>query len=242
MKKNTYFALGIILTICFNITVMNASAATEWTVKQGEYLEYSVKIQNDGIVTAEGTFNLTIGAIDTAAETLQYSISSDLSVDTINLAQSLDVTSQQINEPYLSLTAFNVIAIYDHNAFIIFKNDTDHYIKELSEEYMETYGDFDTYRYGIKQLSYGWEIKLWNIPSNVNTYFKIQYDKDGILTTFENSTLSSDGKETGVKISLLKYSGASGGIPGYSGWFIAGFSLITFGTLAIVVIKKQKSK
>lgn len=211
--------------------ISSISAVTDWAVEPGEFLVYTVKIQDNDVVTNEGTFNLSINAISSEAETLQFSIVSDLSVDTTNLAGSLDMINQQINGDKFNLSVFNLILLYDLPAFGDFKDYIDTYVKGLTTSYADTYGDYKVYRYGIKQLSYGWEIKWWNMEQNINTYQKIQYNKDGILTAYENSTLSADGKESGVKLSLQTYSGASGGIPGYAPFSLAGIGIATVGLL-----------
>ncbi|RLI66228.1 MAG: hypothetical protein DRO88_02295 [Promethearchaeia archaeon] len=232
MKKKTYLTIGILMVFCMNaILISPIFAATEWTVESGDYLLYSVKIQDASAITNEGTFNLSIDAIDTVAETMQYSIKPDLSTDTTNLAASLDVSDQQASGNNLYLSIFNVIVLYDLQTFADFKNHIGTYLKDLTSSYLELYGDYQHYRYGIKQLSYGWEIKWWDMTQEISTYQKIQYNKDGILTAYENSSLSADGKETGVKLSLQTYSGASGGIPGYSLQIISGIMLFTFAGL-----------
>lgn len=205
--------MGIILLS----SIGTATAVTDWSVQEGETVRYSVTQLDSDVVLLQGEFTITINQIDTNAETMEYSISADFTTDTNSVASNLTSPSTGVmNGSTFTIDAWNLIVLYDRPAFEDYKGFIDTHVAALQEDYFDDYGDYTEYRYGIKQLSYGWEIKFLTVGTGVNTYEKIQYNAQGMLTSYEMSSLSADDKETGLKIALVEYSGATGGIPGYS--------------------------
>lgn len=226
--------LCLITLFYFMIPLINAQDNL-WNFEEGEDYNYNILLIQDDVVQVEASFSIEINSITTSLP--------ETSVSTIYDQNLIDF---EIEITYGSTVFDNDSLFLNQNISLIYSIAMiEHYITELDSEYetldtnyYDQYSGDDQYRYRIKKLSYGWEIKFFDVTNNINEYEKIQYNSQGVLLHYEESELNSEGEESSFKITYQSSGGGVLGIPGYSTAMILGI----LGFSILLVILKQNKK
>lgn len=226
LKRISYTVLSLFFISTFMIASVTAQEETFWNVSDGELVTFNIKQVADDTIETEGTFTLEI--MNTAEDFLDLYLSTDLTIDNVDYFANLDGVS--VNTTNSTFALFGSVYLLCDSAFIqTFIDNFDDTYQDLEEDYYNQYivQESDAF-YTLKKLSYGWEIKFASETAQENSYYKIQWNREGILTYYESAELDANGKETSLRLSLESYSGSSGGIPGYPS-----YALIIVGLLSV---------
>ncbi|MHA1618943.1 MAG: hypothetical protein ACTSVZ_06635 [Promethearchaeota archaeon] len=240
IKNNQKWIVSLFIGLFFMNSLTNVLAAEDsWHIAEGETLEFNiVKLEND-VKVVEGTFTLDVTAISPTGG-ITYDLAATLEIDTEGYGTLLTATGvEETGDQITALSLYDLV--YSANATALMKETAVDDFTLLANETYESYGANLVYRYSLVKLTFGYELKFWDIENDISTYTKIQRDANGFLKHYEVANMDVDGLETGTKITFKSYSGAGGGIPGYSLPIFVGLMMFTGFILFIRVSRKRFS-
>ncbi|MHA1584015.1 MAG: hypothetical protein ACTSWL_02080 [Promethearchaeota archaeon] len=229
--------IGLLVGIlCFSFLSPAFGANIEWSVNSGDELIFKVDELKDDTVTLTGNCSLSVESI--ASSGLTYSLVPHFITDTGN--KNSNFTASSVEETGLSISVLSdIVLLYSKTQMNINKTNADSNFEALQKGMDDKYSGNLNVEFTLKKLSYGYELKFEDFENHINTYTKIQYNSLGILLHYEQASLNVDGQETGLKITLLSYSGSTGGIPGYPLPILLGSMGISL-LLVIRILKKKR--
>jgi len=234
--KNYITSLAVMLIISISF-ISPALAADDWMVKEDDELVFDMTVWDEDKVVVDGPFTLIIDDIASNGE-LTYSIDPDFDVDDEDFGTAFKVDEKKTNSS-IAIMLF-VVLIWNVDDFDDYKDDLDDNYDDMKDNLDDDYGDNDSIVYSTKKLEYGVEYSLEDTELEKKVYFKIQWDKNGVLKVWETSVVENNDKSGFlIKREGFDILGIIQSIPGYPLGIVLGiFAVSTVGIL--IKLKKHK--
>jgi len=192
-------------------------------------LDFELTHWDEGDIIVNGSFILTIEEINSQLE-LIYTVITNFKMDKIDMGSNIEVDG--------AIAIFQLIIL--EMAVLLISEDIFDYFKDTVNERVEQqtnflntmYGENDSITFSIKKLIYGYEYSVVDTEIKEYQHVKLQWDKNGILEHWENTTIKNDEK-SGM---LIK--GSELTIPSFPTEVF--MSIFAISTLGIIMREKKK--
>ena len=179
MRKISKFGLASVLMLVIGFSsILPVLAANDWLVEEGDELVFNLTTWDEDDVTVDGSFTLTIEEINATGE-LMYSIDTEFEIDEEDYDTALEV-DDVITTGTVNIMWF-VILLWSEDSFNDYVDELAGDIDDLEDSLDTSYGDNDSIIYSVEELEFGMEYSVEDTELEESMYWKMQWDKNGIL-------------------------------------------------------------